>query len=174
MVNRGTADRVCSGMNFWSIGFGGQAPGLISRVVAWPRVLQATEIQALPSLLGLSAPSSAPTPAPTPGVASLPSLLVQPAVFDRIRFRTVAPTAHHILSLAVQSCDLDNIANAVTHADYSSCSNMMTNDICQPTCLTGYQTVTPASPIDRVRDQSQISHVEAAHATLNRTYSRLF
>lgn len=100
-----------------------------------------------------------PTPAPTPGVASLPSLLVQPAVFERIRFRTVAPTAHHILSLVVQSCDLDNIANAVAHADYSSCSNKMTNDICQPTCLTGYQTVTPASPIDRARDQGQLSHV---------------
>ena len=104
-----------------------------------------------------------PTPAPTPGVASLPSLLVQPAVFERICFRTVAPTAHHILSLVVQSCDLDNIANAVAHADYSSCSNKMTNDICQPTCLTGYQTVTPASPIDRARDQGQLSHVQAAH-----------
>ena len=53
LVNRGTADRVCSGNYFNAIGLGSsQAPGLISRVVAWPRVLQATEIQALPYLLG--------------------------------------------------------------------------------------------------------------------------
>ena len=108
-----------------------------------------------------------PTPAPTPGVASLPSLLVQPAVFERIRFRTVAPITHHMLPRIVQSCDLDNIANAVAHADYSSCNNKTTNQICQPTCLTGYQTVTPASPIVRVRDQGQVSLIQAAHPSVH-------
>ena len=86
---------------------------------------------------------------------------------ERIRFRTIAPGTHHILSHIVQSCDLNNIANAVAHADYSSCNDKMTNEICQPTCLTGYQTVTPASPIDRVRDQGQVSHVQAAHPTVH-------
>ena len=104
----------------------------------------------------------------------LPSLPVQPVVFERIRFRTVAPITHYPLSLIVQSCDLNNIANAVAHADYSSCNNKTTNEICQPTCLTGYHTVTPASPIVRVRDQDQVSLIQAAHPTVHLEPACLF
>jgi hypothetical protein len=47
----GTADRVCTGMHFAHVGFAGQGPGKISRVMAWDRVLTDEEIRALPSLL---------------------------------------------------------------------------------------------------------------------------
>ena len=56
LVLRGTTNRVCSGNFFRWIGTPNplSPPGLISHVVAWPRVLTATEIQTLPSVLGLS------------------------------------------------------------------------------------------------------------------------
>ena len=47
MTLRGTADRVCSGLNYSLIGHPGQAPGKIARVVGWNRVLNMGEIQAL-------------------------------------------------------------------------------------------------------------------------------
>ena len=40
------------------------------------------------------------------------------------------------------SCDIDKIANAAAHADYSSCDK---SGSCTPTCKVGYDVTTPAS-----------------------------
>ena len=53
MILRGTADRVCSGMDYWRIGYPAQAPGKIARIVTWKRVLLMNEIQALALQLGM-------------------------------------------------------------------------------------------------------------------------
>ena len=53
MVLRGTADRVCSGLNYYRIGDVGQPPGKIARIVTWKRVLSMNEIQALALQLGM-------------------------------------------------------------------------------------------------------------------------
>ena len=59
MILRGTADRVCSGMTYDRIGYPGQPPGKIARVVSWQRVLQTNEIQALAvELVGTKCESS--------------------------------------------------------------------------------------------------------------------
>ena len=47
MVKRGTVDRVCSGTSYYRIGWPGQGPGKIARVLSWNRVLAADEIQSL-------------------------------------------------------------------------------------------------------------------------------
>ena len=47
MISRGTANRVCSGMDYYQIGHPGQPPGKIARVVSWNRVLAMDEIQSL-------------------------------------------------------------------------------------------------------------------------------
>ena len=54
MILRGTVDRVCSGMNYYRIGWDGQGPGKIARIVSWKRVLAMNEIQALVLQLGMS------------------------------------------------------------------------------------------------------------------------
>lgn len=51
MQQRGTADRVCSGMDYYFLGHPKYGPGKISRVVGWNRVLTIAEIQALPRKL---------------------------------------------------------------------------------------------------------------------------
>ena len=53
MILRGTADRVCSGMDYYRIGWPAQAPGKIARIVTWKRVLSMNEIQALALQLGM-------------------------------------------------------------------------------------------------------------------------
>jgi hypothetical protein len=46
----GTADRVCSGLQYREIGHSGQGPGKVARVLAWDRILSDEEISALASL----------------------------------------------------------------------------------------------------------------------------
>ena len=50
LVERGTVDRVCSGRNYYRLGWPNDGPGLISRVMSWPRVLNQGEIQRLSGL----------------------------------------------------------------------------------------------------------------------------
>ena len=47
-------------------------------------------------------------------------------------------------------CDLDNAANAVSHADYSDCSESF--QTCEPTCSSGYKATTPASTMNPLCD----------------------
>ena len=47
MQARGTSDRVCSGKWYYRIGYPGQGPGKIARVMGWDRVLRNAEIEAL-------------------------------------------------------------------------------------------------------------------------------
>ena len=52
MVKRGTVDRVCSGTTYYRIGWPGQGPGKIARVLSWNRMLGMDEIQSIvPALL---------------------------------------------------------------------------------------------------------------------------
>ena len=51
MIKRGTVDRVCSGTTYHRIGWPGQGPGKIARVLGWNRVLGADEIQAVAGAL---------------------------------------------------------------------------------------------------------------------------
>ena len=51
MVKRGTMDRVCSGITYSKIGFYGQGPGKVSRVLSWDRVLKIDEIKSVASTL---------------------------------------------------------------------------------------------------------------------------
>merc|ERR1712164_117515 len=50
-VKRGTVDRVCSGTSYYRIGWPGQGPGKIARVLSWNRMLGMDEIQALATTL---------------------------------------------------------------------------------------------------------------------------
>ena len=51
------------------------------------------------------------------------------------------------------TCDGDDIANAVAYADYSSCAGETSGGICNPFCIPGYRPVTNASkPINLVCD----------------------
>ena len=47
MVKRGTVDRVCTGTTYYRIGWPGQGPGKIARVVSWNKVLGVDEIQSV-------------------------------------------------------------------------------------------------------------------------------
>ena len=47
MVKRGTVDRVCTGNTYYRIGWPGQGPGKIARVVSWNKVLGVDEIQSV-------------------------------------------------------------------------------------------------------------------------------
>ena len=51
MVRRGTVDRVCSGTTYYRIGWPGQGPGKIARVMSWNRVLNVNEIQMVANTL---------------------------------------------------------------------------------------------------------------------------
>ena len=51
MVKRGAVDRVCSGNKYSSIGFPGQGPGKVARVVTWNRVLGIEDIQLVANAL---------------------------------------------------------------------------------------------------------------------------
>ena len=51
MVKRGTVDRVCSGTSYYRIGWPGQGPGKIARVLSWNRILGTDEIQAVATTL---------------------------------------------------------------------------------------------------------------------------
>jgi hypothetical protein len=51
MTKRGTVDRVCSGNTYWRIGWPGQGPGKIARVMGWNRVLSLDEIQQVANTL---------------------------------------------------------------------------------------------------------------------------
>ena len=54
MTKRGTVDRVCPGNSYYRIGWAGQGPGKIARVMGWNRVLNVDEIQQVANtLLGL-------------------------------------------------------------------------------------------------------------------------
>ena len=51
------------------------------------------------------------------------------------------------------SCDIDDIANAVANADYSSCDQKTTGEDCTPVCRPGSEPITSASqPINLVCD----------------------
>merc|ERR1712025_1476232 len=47
MVKRGTVDRVCTGTTYYRIGWPGQGPGKIARVMSWNKVLGVDEIQSV-------------------------------------------------------------------------------------------------------------------------------
>ena len=51
MKKRGTMDRVCSGSTYYRIGWPGQGPGRIARVMAWSRALNIDEIQQVANAL---------------------------------------------------------------------------------------------------------------------------
>ena len=51
MVKRGTLDRVCTGNTYYRIGWPGQGPGKIARVLSWNRVLGMDEIQGVAKTL---------------------------------------------------------------------------------------------------------------------------
>ena len=51
MKKRGTVDRVCSGKTYYRIGWPGQGPGKIARVVAWDRELNIEEMQEVANTL---------------------------------------------------------------------------------------------------------------------------
>merc|ERR1712054_648336 len=51
MTRRGSIDRVCSGKTYYRIGWPGQGPGKIARVVSWNRVLSIREIHELQTAL---------------------------------------------------------------------------------------------------------------------------
>ena len=51
MVKRGTVDRVCTGTTYYRIGWPGQGPGKIARVVSWNKVLGMDEIQSVATTL---------------------------------------------------------------------------------------------------------------------------
>ena len=56
-------------------------------------------------------------------------------------------------SCQANSCDIDNIANAVAYADYSSCDQKTTGEDCTPMCHPGSEPITSASqPINLVCD----------------------
>ena len=46
---------------------------------------------------------------------------------------------------ALSSSNTGGVSNAVAGADYSSCCNGDSGDVCTPVCLDGYATVTPAA-----------------------------
>ena len=51
------------------------------------------------------------------------------------------------------SCDIDDITNAVAYADYSSCGGKTTGDVCTPVCSPGIRDITNVSrPIQLVCD----------------------
>ena len=54
MTKRGSVDRVCSGKTYYRIGWPGQGPGKIARVVSWNRVLAEAELQELQTALSPS------------------------------------------------------------------------------------------------------------------------
>ena len=56
-------------------------------------------------------------------------------------------------SCQANSCDIDNIVNAVAYANYSSCRGKATGEVCTPVCVPGSEPVTSASqPIHLVCD----------------------
>jgi len=58
MASVGTSDRVCSGMDYYRIGWSGQSPGKIARVLAWDYVLSVAEISELRATLDSTEASS--------------------------------------------------------------------------------------------------------------------
>ena len=51
MVKRGTVDRVCTGNTYYRIGWPGQGPGKIARVLSWNKVLRMNEILSVANTL---------------------------------------------------------------------------------------------------------------------------
>ena len=51
MVKRGTVDRVCTGTTYYRIGWPGQGPGKIARVLSWNKILGMNEIQSVAATL---------------------------------------------------------------------------------------------------------------------------
>ena len=51
MAKRGTVDRVCSGASYYRIGWPGQGPGKIARVMSWDKVLSTVQISQLRNYL---------------------------------------------------------------------------------------------------------------------------
>ena len=57
------------------------------------------------------------------------------------------------LTCQANSCDIDDITNAVAHADYSSCDGETSGEVCTPVCVPGTEQITNVSqPIHLVCD----------------------
>ena len=83
-----------------------------------------------------------------PGYAGSPSTLTCATNANDGDATTGAPVC------SAYTCDVNNIANAVTYADYSSCNGLATSATCTPGCDPGYRVTNAASSISLICDSN--------------------